>query len=80
MLKGLFFGNLIGLGFYFIQKNLGLIKLDPTTYFVEIAPVSISILEVISLNVLFLSVSLILLWIPSKIILKISPSNVLRFR
>ena len=80
MLKGLFFGNLIGLGFYFIQKNLGLIKLDPTTYFVEIAPVSISILEVFSLNVLFLSVSLILLWIPSKIILKISPSNVLRFR
>ena len=80
MLRGLFYGNLVGLGFYVIQKYFGVIKLDPSTYFVDTAPVYISFLEVIILNLLYLAISLIILWIPSKIILKISPSNVLRFR
>lgn len=80
MSKGLFFGNLIGLGFYFVQKTWGLIRLDPTTYFVEKAPVSISLDEIIGLNIFFLIISILLLWLPSKIILKISPSKVLRFR
>ena len=80
MSKGLFFGNLIGLGFYFSQRILGWIQLDPTTYFVSVAPVSISVLEVLFLNLFFLFISSILLLIPSKIILRISPSKVLRFR
>lgn len=80
MSKGLFFGNLIGLGFYFVQKTWGLIRLDPTTYFVEQAPVSITVYEIVVLNFFFLIISVLLLWLPSKIILKISPSKVLRFR
>lgn len=80
MSKGLLFGNLIGLGFYFSQSLLGWIQLDPSTYFVSKAPVSISGLEVIFINLFFIFVSSLLLWIPSKIILRISPSKVLRFR
>lgn len=80
MLKGLIYGNLVGLGFYLTQKHFGIIKLDPSTYFVDTAPVYISILEVIFLNLLFLTISIIILWIPSKIIFNISPSKVLRFR
>ena len=38
MLRGLFYGNLVGLGFYLLQKYFGIIKLDPSTYFVDIAP------------------------------------------
>ena len=80
MSKGLFFGNLIGLGFCYVQKTWGLIRLDPTNYFVEQAPVSISFHEIVILNIFFLVISSLLLWLPSKIILKISPSIVLRFR
>ena len=80
MSKGLLFGNLIGLGFYFSQSLLGWIRLDPSTYFVSKAPVSISGLEVLSINLFFIFISSLLLWIPSKIILRISPSKVLRFR
>jgi lipoprotein-releasing system permease protein len=80
MSKGLLFGNLIGLGFYFSQSFFGWIQLDPSTYFVSKAPVSISGLEVLFINLFFLFISSILLWIPSKIILRISPSKVLRFR
>ena len=80
MLKGLIYGNLVGLGFYLTQKHFGIIKLDPSTYFVDTAPVYISILEVIFLNLLFLTISIIILWIPSKIIFNLSPAKVLRFR
>jgi lipoprotein-releasing system permease protein len=80
MAKGLFWGNIIGLGFYFSQHYFGWITLDPETYFVSVAPVSISFTEVLALNIFFLVISVLLLWIPSKIILNIVPSKVLRFR
>ena len=80
MSKGLFWGNIIGLGFYFSQYYFGWITLDPKTYFVSVAPVSISFSEVLALNIFFLVISVLLLWIPSKIILNIVPSKVLRFR
>lgn len=80
MSRGLFFGNLIGFAVYFSQWQWGWITLDPQTYFVSIAPVSIAWYEVLYLNLLFLILATLLLWIPSKIILKIAPSQVLRFR
>ena len=78
--KGLIFGNLIGLGFYFSQKLLGWIRLDPSTYFVEVAPVSLSFFEVLFINLFFLFVFTLLLWIPSIIILRINPSKALRLK
>lgn len=80
MTRGLIFGNLIGLVFYFTQHKMGWITLDPETYFVSIAPVSIAWFEVLYLNLLFLVIATALLWLPSKIILNISPSKVLRVR
>ena len=80
MSKGLFWGNLLGLGFYFSQSFWGWLRLDPETYFVSKAPVFMTAGEVLVLNLFFLLISTLLLWIPSKIILKISPSKVLRFR
>jgi lipoprotein-releasing system permease protein len=80
MSQGLFFGNLIGFLIYYSQQHWGWITLDPETYFVSSAPVSIAWFEVLYLNGLFLILATLLLWIPSKIVLKIAPSQVLRFR
>lgn len=80
MSKGMFYGNLIGFTFYYSQLQWGWISLDPATYFVSVAPVSIAWFEAIFLNLIFLGLATLLLWIPSKIVLKISPSQVLRFR
>jgi len=80
MSRGLFFGNLIGFLVYYSQQHWGWITLDPETYFVSSAPVSIAWFEVLYLNGLFLILATLLLWIPSKIVLKIAPSQVLRFR
>jgi lipoprotein-releasing system permease protein len=80
MSRGLFFGNLIGFMIFFSQQRWGWIKLDPQTYFVSIAPVSIAWYEVLYLNLFFLILATLLLWIPLKNILKIAPSQVLRSR
>ena len=80
MTRGLLFGNGIGLCFYYSQHWWGWIRLDPTTYFVDQAPVALGPVEVVLLNLFFVFVSALLLWIPSTIILRISPSKVLRFR
>jgi len=80
MSRGLFFGNLIGFMIFFSQQRWGWIKLDPQTYFVSIAPVSIAWYEVLYLNLFFLILDTLLLWIPLKNILKIAPSQVLRSR
>ena len=41
MSKGMFYGNLIGFTFYYSQLQWGWISLDPATYFVSVAPVSL---------------------------------------
>ena len=50
--------------FFLSQKYLGWIRLDPETYCVNVAPVSLN-LEILYLNLGFLAVSSLLLWIPS---------------
>ena len=78
MSRGLFWGNLIGLLFYFSQRYGKWIRLDPETYYVNVAPVSLSILDFLVLNLGVLGISALLLWIPSFIITGINPARVLR--
>lgn len=79
MAQGLLWGNLVGLLFFFTQKYFSWIRLDPETYYVNIAPVSLSLGDVLLLNLGFLVFSSLLLWVPSVIISRISPARVLRF-
>ena len=80
MSQGLLWGNLMGVLFFLTQNYWGWIRLDPETYFVNIAPVSLNFWDVLWLNFGFLLVSSLLLWIPSLIISNIRPARVLRFR
>ena len=80
MSQGLLWGNLMGVLFFLTQNYWGWIRLDPETYFVNVAPVSLNFWDVLWLNFGFLLVSSLLLWIPSLIISNIRPARVLRFR
>ena len=77
---GLLWGNMVGIIFFLTQKYFGWIRLDPETYYVNVAPVSLNLWDILLLNFGILLVSGLLLWIPSMIISNISPSRVLRFR
>ena len=77
--KGLFLGNLIGVGMLLIQQNFGVIKLNPENYYVNEAPVFIDFGTIFLLNIGTILICLIILLIPSYIITKISPIKAIRF-
>ena len=77
--KGLFWGNLIGVGMLLIQQNFGVIKLNPENYYVNEAPVFIDFGTIFLLNIGTIIICLLILLIPSYIITKISPIKAIRF-
>ncbi|WP_417785222.1 ABC transporter permease [Tenacibaculum sp.] len=79
ILKGLFWGNLIGLSILLIQKYTKLISLDPETYYVSTMPVDINFLAILLLNMGTLALCFLMLIVPSYIITKIRPSKSIRF-
>lgn len=73
--KGLLLGNIIGLGCILLQKWLGLITLDPQTYYVSVVPVEINIPLIIALNLATLLICIIVLIAPSYLISHIHPAK-----
>ena len=73
--KGLLLGNIIGLGCILLQKWLGLITLDPQTYYVSVVPVEINIPLIIALNLTTLLICIIVLIAPSYLISHIHPAK-----
>jgi len=77
--KGLFWGNLVGMGLLLIQRYFGVIRLNPETYYVNEAPVYISVPAWLFINVGTLLLCLLMLLIPSYIVSKISPVKAIKF-
>ena len=77
---GLFWGNLLGLGFIWIQQKYRLLKFpNPKEYYIEYIPVHIDFSTVILLNLGVLILCLLMLLVPSYIITKINPVKAIRF-
>ncbi|MEO8255155.1 MAG: FtsX-like permease family protein [Flavobacterium sp.] len=79
ILRGLFWGNLIGISILLIQKYFGIVQLNPENYYVNQAPVYINFGYILLLNVLTVSICFLVLLIPSYIITKITPVKAIRF-
>ena len=79
ILLGLFWGNLIGLGLLFAQKEFGLIPLNTDVYYVTEAPVYVSLGYIVALNIGTFLLCLVMLIVPSVVISKISPVKAIRF-
>ena len=79
ILKGLFWGNIIGLFLLFAQKYGGFITLDPNTYYVTTVPIYINLKYLVALNLGTLVLCLSMLIIPSIIISKVNPAKSIKF-
>ena len=77
--KGVLWGNVIGLGLAAVQYWTHLVPLEAATYYVSYVPVTFAWGWIIVLNVLTIGLSLLILLLPSLIITKISPAQVMRF-
>jgi len=79
ILKGLLWGNSIGLGLIALQYFFEVVKLDPTNYYVKSAPVFITAPQIVALNIGTLLVCVLVLWFPSMIITRIAPVKAIKF-
>ncbi len=77
---GLLWGNVIGLGFIWIQDRYKFFRFpNPKEYYIDYIPVYISPAAILGLNVGVLILCLLMLLIPSFIITKISPVKAIKF-
>jgi lipoprotein-releasing system permease protein len=79
ILRGMLWGNLIGLGICTIQYFFKIVKLEQSSYFINSVPINFNILYIFLLNAGTLAAILIMLIIPSLIISKINPDVTLRY-
>lgn len=79
ILKGLLWGNIIGLGFCYLQYEFKLIPLDAENYYISYVPIKFNWIYIAGINILsFLIVTLVLL-IPAFIISRMKPVNSIKF-
>lgn len=77
--RGLFWGNLLGLGFCWAQAGFGFVKLDPVNYFLDTVPIHLSLLHILLLNVGAIFTIFLMMLGPSYLVARISPVKAIRF-
>jgi lipoprotein-releasing system permease protein len=77
--RGLLWGNIIGIGLCMIQYYFGIAKLDSATYYVDKVAIELNWLYYLLLNVGTITVCILMLFLPTLIITKITPIKTLRF-
>jgi lipoprotein-releasing system permease protein len=63
-----------------IQQITGFVKLDPATYYVDVVPIQFDLFTIITLNMGTFVTCLLMLWIPSYIVAKITPIRAIERR
>ncbi|WP_165824094.1 ABC transporter permease [Pseudochryseolinea flava] len=79
ILKGLFWGNVLGLSLCFIQDQFKIVKLNPHDYYMEFVPISWNWEVVGLLNLLTFAVVTLVLLLPTMVISRINPIRAIRF-
>lgn len=78
-LWGMFWGNVVGLGFYWLQSTFQFIPLDESSYYVDHVPVVLGWQEIVMLNVGTLLACWLMLLLPAILITRISPLKAIRY-
>jgi len=77
---GIAAGNMIGLGFCYLQQKTGFLKLSETTYYMSQVPVRINWWHIIAVDLITLIICVLCMWLPSLYIRRIQPAQVLQFK
>ena len=76
---GLLIGNFVGIGIILLQESTGIIPLNPEAYYLDHVPMTLSLPALLILNAGIITVSFLVLIIPSAIITTIPPSRVIKY-
>lgn len=79
IVKGLLWGNAVGLGLCFLQDKFKLISLNPHDYYMEYVPIQWSWGTIIILNLIVFFTVLLVLLLPTRFITRINPIQAIKF-
>ena len=79
IVKGMVFGNALGLGLCYIQYKFKLVKLNPHDYYMDVVPISWHWEIVALLNLLTFLVIVLVLLVPTMVISRVNPIKAIRF-
>ena len=79
IIRGMFIGNLIGLGIAVIQFKTKIFKLSEADYYLSYVPVAMDPIPIILINVAFFIIILLVMLIPSWIVNRIKPVDAIKF-
>jgi len=79
LLKGLIIGNVIGIGFCIIQYFFNIIPLNSATYYLDSVPINLSLWHVLFVNMGTVATCMLMLFLPTLILNKISPIKAIQF-
>jgi lipoprotein-releasing system permease protein len=77
--KGLLWGNLIGIGFAYIQLKTGILTLDASSYYIKTVPVNLQLSHILLLNAGTMAAIIIMLLVPSNLISRITPVKAIKY-
>ncbi|HDJ33798.1 MAG TPA: ABC transporter permease [Bacteroidetes bacterium] len=77
--RGLFWGNLLGIGLCLLQYHFGIVRLDQASYYLDRVPIHFNLFHLLALNIGTLLLTVLMLVVPSRVISGISPVRAIRF-
>lgn len=77
--RGLIVGNVVALLLAWLQSKYHFIPLDPEAYYLNFVPMDISWSTVLVVNIIAITISVLVLILPSHIIATLSPASTLRY-
>ncbi len=79
VLRGLLYGNILGIGIIFIQNTTNFLTLDQANYYVSVVPMHYEWFTFFMINAGAFFLCILALIIPSYVVTKISPIKAIRF-
>lgn len=77
---GMFWGNMLGIGFCMLQDKFHFISLNEADYYLSYAPVALNWLPLLLINLGTLFITLIFLLLPSFAVANVSPVRAIQFK
>lgn len=76
--RGVFWGN-IGISLCLLQNSSQLFKLDPSNYYLDTVPVNLEFWPLLLLNLGTLVLTVAMMFLPTFLITKITPTKAIKF-
>ncbi len=79
-LRGLVWGNVIGVVLCVVQSRWGVLKLEASGYVLSQVPIELNVGWILALNVGFVAVVVLVMTIPARMVASISPDEIVKYR